>query len=235
MAEDSRLTSEEVYVELRTRILEHTLPPATKIRIRSVAQELGVSTTPVREALRQLQGDGLLVGTSHRGYATTDVLDAHGVTELFEFRLLLEPWAASSAAQNRLVNPARDLLDEIDRFDPESGPLNLVMIRHDSAFHRAILGATQNSVVIDAYARSHCHLHLFRAFRDDWDWRSSLDQHRVIAEAIARARPEEAAEAMREHLQMAYQGFISGLTGHNGPDNSIPAHPEMIARPSMGH
>lgn len=231
MSTENRLTSEEVYFELRKRILEHTLPPATKVRIRAVATELGVSTTPVREALRQLQGDNLLVGASHRGYATTDVLDARGVTELFEFRLLLEPWAAASAAQNRLVNPAKALLDELEAFDPQSGPINLVMIRHDSVFHHAILVATGNSVVVDAYARSHCHLHLFRAFRDDWDWTSSIEQHRAIAQAIAESNPDAAAEAMRTHLRAAYRGFMAGLSDAGHSQLSRPDDPQVAPTP----
>ncbi len=228
MPDDSRLTSEEVYLELRRRILEHSLAPATKVNIRAIAQELGVSSTPVREALRQLQGDNLLVGTSNKGYATTDVLDVDGVTALFEFRLLVEPWAAASAASNRLRNPAHQLLEEIQGFDPASGPVNLVMIRHDSAFHRAILDATGNDVVVDAYARSHCHLHLFRAFRTDWNWQASLDQHREIATAIHHADPEAAEKAMRNHLHDAYQGFIEGLTGHRHSRLDDPPTPGMI-------
>lgn len=226
-SKESLLTSEEVYWELRRRILEHTLPPATRINIRAISAELGVSSTPVREALRQLQGDNLLVGTSNKGYATTDVLDAQGVRALFEFRLLVEPWAAAAAAHNRLGNPSHELNREIAQFDPSQGPVNLMMIRHDSAFHQAIVKATDNPVLIDSYARSHCHLHLFRAFRTEWDWKRSVDQHRLIAQAIEEADPEKAEKAMRHHLQDAYLGFISGLTSDTaGPLRST--SPAMV-------
>jgi DNA-binding GntR family transcriptional regulator len=211
MSVESRLTSEEVYLELRRRILEHSLPPATRINIRALSVELGVSSTPVREALRQLQGDNLLVGTSNKGYATTDVLDVKGVRALFEFRLLVEPWAAATAAANRLANPAHLLKTEIASFDHQSGPINLVMIRHDNAFHHEILRASENEVLVDAYTRSHCHLHLFRAFRTDWNWERSLQQHAAIASAIEARNPEAAEAAMRDHLQDAYLGFIKGL------------------------
>lgn len=227
VSHDSRLTSEEVYVELRRRILEHSLPPATRINIRAISAELGVSSTPVREALRQLQGDNLLVGTSNKGYATTDVLDVRGVRALFEFRLLVEPWAASAAAANRLGNPAHELSQEIAAFDPHAGPVNLMMIRHDSAFHQAIVRATDNPVLVDSYARSHCHLHLFRAFRTEWDWKRSIDQHREIAKAIEMAQPEEAELAMRRHLHDAYLGFIHGLSS----DGAVPLRsmsPDMV-------
>ncbi|MFZ9106069.1 MAG: GntR family transcriptional regulator [Pontimonas sp.] len=211
MAElESRLTSEEVYLELRRRILEHTLPPATRINIRAISMELGVSSTPVREALRQLQGDNLLVGTSNKGYATTDVLDARGVRALFEFRLLVEPWAASAAAANRLGNPAHELSQEIASFDPHAGPVNLMMIRHDSAFHQAIVRATDNPVLVDSY-----------------DWKRSVDQHREIARAIELAQPEDAERAMRRHLHDAYLGFIEGLSSDgDGPLRTV--MPELV-------
>lgn len=226
----SKLASSEVYEVLRRRILEHTLPPATKINIQRISQELGVSATPVREALRQLQGDNLLVGTSNKGYATTDVLDEKGVRALFEFRLLVEPWAARVAATDSLRNPASDLDREIRAFDPNFDSVRHAMIEHDSAFHLTILGSTENTIVIDAYRRSHCHLHLFRMFGDDWDWRSSLAQHRDIHDAIARCDPAGAEEAMRHHLHQAYRGFVDSMPGAQAPaDPRSPSSARMVA------
>lgn len=226
---ESKLSSAEVYDVLRRRILEHSLPPATKVNIAQISQELGVSATPVREALRQLQGDNLLVGTSNKGYATTDVLDEHGVRALFEFRLLVEPWAARVAATDTLGNPTRDLRREIDAFDPNFDSVRHAMISHDSAFHLTILRATENVIVIDAYRRSHCHLHLFRMFGDDWDWRSSLAQHREIADAIFRVDPLGAEEAMRDHLHQAYQGFVESMpAARSHPEPRTPSSAKMV-------
>jgi len=227
-----KLSSAEVYEVLRRRILEHSLPPATKVNIQQISKELGVSATPVREALRQLQGDNLLVGASHKGYATTDVLDEQGVRALFEFRLLVEPWAARVAATDSLRNPSGELDREIAAFDPNFDSVRHAMIDHDSKFHLAILRSTENSIVIDAYRRSHCHLHLFRMFGDDWDWRSSLAQHREIHDAIARCDPSGAEEAMRHHLHQAYRGFVESMPDANAalePRN--PSSATMVPRP----
>jgi DNA-binding GntR family transcriptional regulator len=201
----------DVYELLRRQILEHSIPPATKINIDQISKELGVSATPVREALRLLQGDNLLVATSNKGYATTPILDAQGVRDLFELRLLIEPWAARTAASNRLQNPAKELENEIKSFDSTSDSIQHAMIGHDSKFHRAILLSTENQTVIQAFEQSHCHLHLFRMFREDWDWKKSLSQHKLIAKAIANADPAGAEEAMRAHLNSAYLGFIEGM------------------------
>lgn len=206
-----RSSTAEVYDLIRRKILEHSIPPATKINIEQIAKELGVSATPVREALRLLQGDNLLVATSNKGYATTPILDARGVRDLFELRLLIEPWAARTAASNRLQNPAKLLMEEIKSFDATSDSIQHSMIGHDSRFHTAILMSTENQTVIQAFEQSHCHLHLFRMFRNDWDWKSSLNQHKAIAKAIANSDAAGAEEAMRSHLNSAYRGFLEAM------------------------
>ena len=212
----TRSSTNDVYELLRRKILEHTIPPATKINILQLSKELGVSATPIREALRLLQGDNLLVATSNKGYATTETLDLKGVRDLFELRLLIEPWAARVAASNRLQNPGVELKDEIASFNPKSGSIQHEMFGHDTRFHKAILGTTENETVIQAFEQAHCHLHLFRMYRDDWDWKASIEQHKAIAQAIANGDPAAAEEAMRNHLNSAYSRFIAVMPKDGG-------------------
>jgi DNA-binding GntR family transcriptional regulator len=206
-----RLTTAEVYEALRRKILDHTIPPATKVNIHHLSREFGVSPTPVREALRLLQGDNLLVATSNKGYATTEVLDLQGVRDLFEFRLLIEPWAARTAATNRLNNPAHVLDGELAHFDAAGDSLRHALIAHDSRFHRAILESTENQTVIQSFEQSHCHLHLFRMYGHSWDWRTTIKEHESIAEAIRAADPAKAEDMMRRHLQSAYMRFFNAM------------------------
>src|SRR5664279_949013 len=112
----TRLTTSGVYDLLRAQILDNIISPGTRVNIDAVSRKFGVSPTPVREALRRLQGDNLLVTTSNRGYSTTPLLDLRGLRELFEFRLLVEPWAARTAAVNRLGNRAPHLSTELQTF-----------------------------------------------------------------------------------------------------------------------
>lgn len=214
----SKPSSEGVYELLRWKILDHEIAPATKLNILQITQELKVSQTPVREALRQLQGDNLVVATTNKGYSTTPDLDANGVRDLFEFRLLVEPWAARAAAANRLSNPATALLAEIERFSKTTNYKKRQMIEHDERFHRAIMLATNNEVLIQSYAQSHCHLHLFRMIDNDWDWKNSVDEHRKIAEAIFEADPMKAEQEMKKHLQLSYQGFMKSMPGSSGAE-----------------
>ena len=206
-ASTTRLTTAQVYEALRQKILDHDIPPSTKVNIHHLSQEFGVSPTPVREALRLLQGDNLLVATSNKGYATTAILDEKGVRDLFEFRLLFEPWAAGVVAGNRLLNPSRSLREELDRFKDNPQSIKHSLIAHDNLFHTAILDAAGNDLVLAAFQQSHCHLHLFRMYNEDWDWRSTISEHEKIEQAISAGLPDAAEEAMREHLHTAYQRF----------------------------
>src|ERR1044072_2544927 len=107
----------EVYARLRSLIIGGEIPPDTKINIVALARDLGVSQTPVREALQRLEGDNLITYQPGRGYSTTPLLDLPGLRALFEFRLLVEPWAARAAAVDRLTNPGVALGRQLDDFE----------------------------------------------------------------------------------------------------------------------
>src|SRR5690625_4474657 len=153
-----RRASEGVYDRLRELVLENRLPPDERISIDAVARELGVSQTPVREAIRQLEGDRLVVRVPGKGYQTTPLLDRDGLRDLFEFRLLVEVWAARAAAVNRLSNPASTLLAELDRIGAERGDTADIprqLVNHDTRFHHLILAASGNTVMQHAHEQTH--------------------------------------------------------------------------------
>lgn len=211
-----------VYEALREQILDNTMPPGTKVNIDAVARQLGVSPTPVREALRRLQGDNLVVATSGRGYSTTPLLDADGLRDLFEFRLLVEPWAARAAAVDRLDNPAHRLDDELADFLQRSaggGDIRQELVAHDTAFHELILDATGNGVINNAFGQTHCHLHLFRLYPADVDGTITVQEHREVWEAIRDCEPERAEDAMYRHLSASYRRFARAFSG-GGPELS---------------
>lgn len=207
-----------VYEALKDQILENRIPPGTKVNIDAVSRELGVSPTPVREALHRLQGDNLVVATSGRGYSTTALLDAAGLRDLFEFRLLVEPWAARSAAVDRLDNPARQLNGELADFRQRSiagGDIRQDLVAHDTHFHELILKASGNGVIRNAFGQTHCHLHLFRLYPADVDGTITIDEHHQVSEAIRACDPAAAEEAMRLHLSASYRRFAEAFNGGN--------------------
>src|SRR5437764_3358648 len=93
------ILADGVYEAIKSLIMDQRIEPGAKINMDSLARELQVSPTPVREALARLESDGLVTKRPLAGYTAASLLDAAGVDELFELRLLLEPAAARWAAQ----------------------------------------------------------------------------------------------------------------------------------------
>lgn len=207
----------KVYAALRMPVVDGEIPPGTRVNIDAVARKLGVSQTPVREALQRLEGDGLLVYTPGRGYRTTPMLDRDGLRSLFEFRLLIEPWAARSAATDRLANPAAALGHELAEFETvatKEGDVRQDMLVHDTRFHDLILAAAGNEVVRQAYAQTHCHLHVFRLYQVDANGAITIEEHRTIWAAIRACDPDEAERAIRKHIKNSYARSARAFDGH---------------------
>ena len=206
----------KVYTALRMTILDGEIPPETRVNIDAVARRIGVSQTPVREALQRLEGDGLLVYTPGRGYRTTPMLDLAGLRALFEFRLLVEPWAVRTAATDRLTNPGPALDAEVSWFEgvaSSDGDVRQDMLAHDTRFHDLILAAAGNEVVRQAYAQTHCHLHVFRLSQVDVDGAITIQEHRRIWAAIRDCDPGEAEAAMAEHIRNSFGRSVQAFDG----------------------
>src|ERR1700743_354853 len=90
---------DEFYRGIRADIMSLKIPPDTRISVDNMVRELGVSQTPIREALSMLEAIGLVTKKHFIGYCTAPRLDRRQLQELFEFRLLIEPYAARRAAE----------------------------------------------------------------------------------------------------------------------------------------
>ena len=95
---------DQVYTAIRERITSGSLPRGARVHQEDLAEELGVSRTPVREALRRLAAEGLVEMRTNRGARVADV-DQHGMRVSYEARTVIEPGAARLAAGQRLEEP----------------------------------------------------------------------------------------------------------------------------------
>lgn len=225
---NERRATSSVYDRIKLKILRNEIAPASRINIDRLARELEVSPTPVREALRQLQGDNLVLQELGRGYSTTPLLNMNELRAMFEFRLLVEPWAAKVASQDRLRNPGHLLerqLIELEAFVQANADVRYELVDHDTLFHDAILGSTDNELLRTAYSQTHCHLHAFRLYPNDHTGERTIAEHRAIATAIRDRDPDAAEAAMRAHLIAAYVRYAEGHTASS--EVRLPGvHPE---------
>ncbi len=211
------------YDRIKAMILSSAIPPDTKLNIDRLSRELGVSQTPVREALQRLEGAKLVVSKKPRGLWTTPLLSPDELADLMEVRLLLEPWAARAVAVDRASNPGRQMLAEVERFlaAEDEDRDGYGRAQHDQLFHELIFRAVRNDFLRNSYAQLHAHLHLFRLNPVDTGAEQTLNEHRTVAEAILNADADAAETAMRGHLTGALDRFAAGLDGsaHADPEN----------------
>jgi DNA-binding GntR family transcriptional regulator len=205
--------TEDVYEAVKALIMDGAVDPGAALTIDTLARELGVSPTPVREALARLESDGLARKDGKRGYFATNELTLAEVEQMYDFRLLVEPWAVRRAAKLATPEQAlslRKLVEAVPEMPTSLGYRHLrAMSAHDALFHGQILRFSQNEFVANSFERSHCFLHLFRLqYNQPSILRSAgeaVEEHRIIAGHISEGDSDAAERSMVGHLDRARQ------------------------------
>ena len=146
--------SEQAYRSLRDQLIMLEIRPGDAINDSALAASLGIGRTPVREALKRLESDHLVVSYPRRGTFATRV-DFTELADISEIRQLLEPLAARRAAQNAsapMRARLRDLAADIARSEPSNADQHDLM-RFDIKVHRQIYAAAGNSHLEDVLIR----------------------------------------------------------------------------------
>lgn len=204
---------EFVLGRLRGAIQDRRYSPGERIRESEVAGWLGVSRTPVREAFRRLQADGLLVLTPWRGAVVAE-LDRQQVVELYAMRQVLEGTAAGLAAEHATAAEI-DVLFELLDHDAEAGPDPVRLAEISRRFHAAIYAAAHNRYLLKALNALADSLALLRSTTYEVPGRAAAArcEHRQIADAI-KGRDRDAAERVaRAHIATAETARLKLLFG----------------------
>lgn len=196
---------DHVYEILKERVLDRAYQPNARLNIDALTRELDVSSTPVREALGRLTAEGLLRAEPFVGFAVAPMHSRDYYEQLYEFRLLIEPWAASETARRRPGPVLAELSACVATM--QGGKLARKYRRFkgfsqaDEAFHVTILAGTGNEPALKAYQDLRIHLHLSRLYINrEQDTVSTHQQHLAVLEAMQAGDTLAAAERMREHL-----------------------------------
>ncbi|WP_436793880.1 GntR family transcriptional regulator [Actinospongicola halichondriae] len=195
---------DDVYEAIKTWIMDSVREPGIKANIDALSRSLEVSHTPVREALARLAAEGFVVKEPSRGYTVTAPLTAEQVADLYEFRLLLEPWAAGRAALRGDDRAERLLLAELatcpEAPDADNYEAYRAIAAHDERFHDLVLDLAGNEPARRAFAGTNCHLHIFRLSYGRGMGMRALHEHQVVADAIIAGDDVAASAAMNMHL-----------------------------------
>jgi DNA-binding GntR family transcriptional regulator len=197
-----RSVVDQVHEELLQRIVAGELPPGSRLRQEALAEELGVSRTPLREALARLVSEGLVELEPNRG-ATVARRDFGDMEQAWRARLVVEPGAARLAAERR--DPAMlERMREIVRRQRDVADDLTASFELNRDFHLALVNAAHNphlSRFADLLWLSRIGVPIFaRQARDRAQILSWADEHEGILAAVAAGRGARAERLTREHI-----------------------------------
>ncbi len=204
--------SDKAYQALLEDIVDGTLQPGTSLAEVEQSERLGVSRTPVREALSQLRKDGLIEQTRGRGLTVTDV-SLDDIVELYELRQPLEQQAAKLAAQRGNTQIFTQLAAEFRNAERliEGGDTGIKAYYNlNERLDRAIEDAIASPYLVSALKTLHLHLARIRRLsrRDPIRLKAAAIETLVIIEAIVDRNSELAASATAVHMQQSLRNAL---------------------------
>lgn len=210
----SRTTlNREAYKALRQAILGRTLPPGHKLVVRVLAEDLGLSPTPVKEALSALEREGLVVAKPHRGYFVVEP-SLEDVREIYSLREVLEGLAARLALENdgRVLSKKLEKLLAKQREAAEQRDLEAYGDL-DLAFHRSFWEASGSKRLLAAAENIDGQIRMLINSSAAIPGRLSKSraEHEAILLAVRNKNPEAAEMAMRAHVRNAGRALESFL------------------------
>ena len=204
---------EIVFETIRNAIINGDLKPGQRLMEVQLAEQLGVSRTPVRESIRKLELEGLVKMVPRKGAYVTP-MSIEDLKEMMEIRRALEALSAELAAQNATEADVKKL-KESNRCFEEAACANdeLGIINHDIAFHETIYEATGNKRLCQMIHSLREQMQRVRVeYVHHVEDKSSLTgQHQRIIDNIEKHLPGEAADAASEHIHLAELDMVEVL------------------------
>jgi DNA-binding GntR family transcriptional regulator len=213
------LLPEKIYHQLRRKLLAGELQPGTRLDYRKIGAEMGVSTTPVREAMGKLASEGL-VDLVPRAGAIVRELGRQEAEHLYGVREAIETYAAAKAAE-KISKASLQRLEFLlgrmhDLITTNSGAGNRVMageplaefLEADLAFHMTIIEAAGNPRLSKLAGDSHIHSRIFgvERFGHEQELVEEADRtHQLIYKALEERAPAKAADLIARHIQRSLE------------------------------
>ncbi|MGE0801935.1 MAG: GntR family transcriptional regulator [Lautropia sp.] len=211
MVEFALNAQQTAYVEIRDRILDGTYQGGEWLRTQSVAESLGMSRIPVREALRQLEVEGLVTMRPNRGAVVTE-LSPDDVSDLFELRAAVEGLAARHAVRHLSDEDLQTLERLRLRLDAVRTDVKEWMSRHEE-FHRFIDRLTKRTRLTEEVARLRAsvqpYMLVFNTVQGGPTLRNA--EHDAVVAALGTRDPERAETCIKEHVMSAGRDVIEYL------------------------
>lgn len=204
-SESGQTATERAYQEVRRRILDGRLPAGRRLKELDLARELGISRTPVRDALTRLNAEGLLDFRPNLG-ATVALWSEVQIEQMFRIRAMLEPFAAEIAAGkigDEGIAELRGLCGIMEEAARRETSADLIKLASANArFHRIIIDAAGSEHLAKLVAMAMdapLTLRIFGRYTLE-EIQRSMRHHREVVDALSHRDPAWAASSMRTHI-----------------------------------
>ena len=197
-----RTKQELIYEKLYSAIVNNELKPGEHIILNDIAEQLGTSRTPVREALRQLESEGLVILESHKGFVVAE-LESDKIVELYMMRAVLEGLAARLASSYIDEMGKQGLLRLIDEMEQclEEGDVNKIIEEMNFSFHDIIFRAAKADFLYEHIINLYVSASLYRKIsgRPFGNAERVVMEHRELAQAVVAGDANRAELIARRH------------------------------------
>ena len=207
--------NDQVYNVLREKILKKELPPGSRMVASKLADEYGISKTPIRDAIRKLVEDGLVSSHSTRGYYVYTPTKKD-ISEIFEIRKILDVSAAKIVITRILPEhpeALKELRAELEESMNTEDPRDDRYVKNDEKFHVALVKLTQNEKLLKYYCDLQDQTKLFRFLfsKDDERMKTANTYHRKIFESLEERDMEKTVQLIEEHIEYSRDEAIKIL------------------------
>ena len=196
---------DQVYQILRKQIAEGVLAPGTKLVEQSIADQLNVSRSPVREAIKQLTGDGFVVNLPNKG-AFVKKLTLKELLDMYDVRLMFEVYSAQRAPQfikKSDIVQLKKMREQIVAVHSGGGMSRYLEL--DRELHNRLVNLSGNEVVISSYNNLYAIMNNFRSLSlaSQQRFQDSIQEHTEIIDALVSSDTERAVKYITLHLNLA--------------------------------
>lgn len=204
---------ELVFQALKEAIIGGELKPGERLMEVQLAEEMGVSRTPVREAIRKLELEGLVVMIPRKGAYVSDIT-IKDAAEFFEIRWALEGLAAALAAE-RITDEEIEELERVSQEVKKAAEKTDIeaLIEKDAEFHKILFNATRNDRLAQMIKNLKEQLHRFRekSFANPKRVRNTIKEHQKIIDALKSRDAQKAEILTKEHIKKTEYNVMSVL------------------------
>jgi DNA-binding GntR family transcriptional regulator len=213
-----RPLSDQTYEALRERILDQGLKPGSRLNVDRLARELGVSSSPVREALARLEAERLVVSEMYSGYCVAPEPTLTYLRDLLGFRIVLEGHCARIGAPRRDPQVIATLRGAVERMSKTRRLGRKYreyrrFVAADALFHQTIVDSAGNEAISGVYASMHAILLQSRLYLNRQSGSARADEvgeeHAAILKAFEAGDADAAETALRHHLDGGKRRLLS--------------------------